>query len=60
MEKNIEKNRTACKCPYCDAELKSQDNDYCSYCKIKIYHCDNCGNPVSSNIDICPKCGKKL
>ena len=60
MKKNNKKNKPVCKCPFCDNEIKSQDYPYCSYCKIKISYCDNCGSPVSDNIEYCPKCGKKL
>jgi len=57
MDKDLKK---PCKCPYCDAEIKNKDSDECGFCKVKITLCSSCGYPVSSHIDKCPECGKKL
>lgn len=53
------KNKTN-KCPYCDIELDDTNLLYCSYCKVKISYCKECGHAVSNNIKVCPSCGEKL
>lgn len=54
------KNKGFRKCPFCDSELKQENAEYCSYCKIEIRYCSKCGSPVSNNIALCPNCGAKL
>jgi len=53
-----EKNK-ACKCPYCEAELKKGDTE-CGFCKVKIIVCSSCGYPVSTHVKECPNCGNKI
>ena len=44
-------------CPYCDKEISESPFPYCKPCQLTKFYCPQCHQPVSRDIDVCPKCG---
>jgi hypothetical protein len=47
-------------CPYCSEEIAAMNLPICSACKVEIFYCPECKEPVKRNLDKCPKCGAKM
>ena len=55
------KNKTKCKCPYCETELLNDCMDpvFCRPCGVELLPCSGCGELFSKESEKCPKCGAK-
>ncbi|MBU2567259.1 MAG: hypothetical protein KJ967_00600 [Elusimicrobia bacterium] len=53
--------KTKCKCPFCEHELKMNcfEPVFCQPCKIKFSVCGECGGLFNEELNSCPKCGAK-
>ena len=47
-------------CPYCDEEIAEAAFPYCGACKVEVFYCPNCRQPVTRNKKVCPNCGAKI
>ncbi len=47
-------------CPYCDEELMKANLPYCQACKVTIFYCPKCREPVSREVGQCPHCGEEI
>jgi hypothetical protein len=62
MEEGKKVEASACKCPYCDADLELMEEllQFCKPCSITIITCAECGGMVREGAERCPECGAKL
>ncbi len=43
-------------CPYCDEEIMVADSPYCQACRVALFYCPQCRQPVSRDDKLCPHC----
>lgn len=58
-QKTVKTSR-ACRCPFCDEEIKALNLPTCSSCGVAIVRCEVCHIPLPKEAKTCPQCGKKL
>jgi hypothetical protein len=51
------KERSVCKCPYCDVVVE-EESAICTACMLVIIECQNCGKAVREDAEACPSCGE--
>ncbi len=47
-------------CPYCDQEIMAADSPYCQACRVALFYCPQCRQPVSRDDKLCPHCGAEI
>jgi predicted amidophosphoribosyltransferase len=47
-------------CPYCDKDISELQYPYCDVCKIEVFYCPECRQPVPRENRTCPKCGAEI
>lgn len=47
-------------CPYCDSELMDEESPFCQACRVKVFCCPNCRQPVARDKMVCPHCGASV
>jgi hypothetical protein len=47
-------------CPYCDDEIAEAAWPYCGSCKIDVFYCPECREPVQRDKRECPNCGAEI
>jgi predicted RNA-binding Zn-ribbon protein involved in translation (DUF1610 family) len=47
-------------CPYCDEEIMNSDLPFCQACKVVLFYCPNCSQPVERTKRTCPSCGANI
>ncbi len=47
-------------CPYCDEEIMVADFPYCQSCRVIIFYCPGCREPLSRDKKLCPHCGAEI
>ncbi len=47
-------------CPYCDEEIAMTSFPYCDSCKVTIFYCPRCRQPVERDKRVCPHCGADI
>ena len=47
-------------CPYCDQEIAEASFPYCQVCKVTIFYCPKCREPVPRDKRVCPHCGTEI
>lgn len=47
-------------CPYCDEEIMAADFPYCQVCRVTIFYCPQCRQPVPRGKKNCPHCGTEI
>ena len=56
-EKGMQR-EVACRCPYCDGEIKtdSESPAICQPCSITIVNCESCGEPMRKGAESSHEC----
>ncbi len=47
-------------CPYCDTEIMEAYFSYCQACRVTIFYCPKCREPVPRENKVCPHCGAEI
>jgi len=47
-------------CPYCDEEIAEASFPYCQVCKVTIFYCPKCREPVPRDKRVCPHCETEI
>ena len=47
-------------CPYCDEEIRAADFPFCQACKITVFYCPKCRQPVPRDNKVCLHCGAEI
>jgi RNA polymerase subunit RPABC4/transcription elongation factor Spt4 len=47
-------------CPYCDDEIAESSWPYCDSCKVDVFNCPKCRQPVPTDKKVCPHCGTEI
>jgi hypothetical protein len=47
-------------CPYCEEEIAEASFPYCQVCKVTIFYCPKCREPVTRDKNACPHCGAEI
>jgi len=47
-------------CPFCDEEIMSADLPWCQACKVTVFYCPDCRQPVPREEKACPSCGAEI
>ncbi|MFC1962312.1 zinc-ribbon domain-containing protein [Chloroflexota bacterium] len=47
-------------CPYCDEEIAEAAFPYCEACKVEVFYCPQCREPISRENRECPHCGAEI
>ncbi len=47
-------------CPYCDTEIMEANFPYCQACRVTIFYCPKCREPVPRDNRVCPHCGAEI
>jgi predicted amidophosphoribosyltransferase len=47
-------------CPYCDEEIMNSNLPYCQACKVALFYCPGCKQPVPRRMATCPNCGARI
>ena len=47
-------------CPYCDEEIRNLDLPWCQACKVEVFCCPACHQPVDRDKKVCPLCGAEI
>ena len=46
-----------CECPYCEDEIAEESFPFCEPCKVTVFYCPSCREPLPKDIAVCPQCG---
>jgi len=46
-------------CPYCSEEVTT-DLTYCQACRITVFYCPQCHQPLPRENRLCPHCGTEI
>ncbi len=60
MQDKPDSEKTACFCPYCEGEIAEISTPYCGACKVTIFYCPKCRQPVPRDNRVCPHCGVNI
>lgn len=60
MAKKREAKKQPSYCPYCDTEIAEATFLVCKACKVEIFSCPKCGQPVPRGKQTCPHCGADI
>ena len=55
-----ETEKTSKSCPYCDAATAEESCPFCEPCKVTIFHCPKCRQPIPRDSRVCPHCGADI
>ncbi len=47
-------------CPYCDTGIMESNFPYCQACRVTIFYCPKCREPLSRDNKVCPHCGAEI
>jgi len=47
-------------CPYCEEEMVVSDLPYCQSCKVTVFYCPKCRQPLPRDNKVCPHCGAEI
>ncbi len=47
-------------CPYCDEEIMAADSPLCQACRVAIFYCPRCREPLVRDNELCPHCGAEI
>jgi len=47
-------------CPYCDEAIMEANFPYCQACRVTIFYCPKCREPVPRENKVCLHCGAEI
>ena len=47
-------------CPYCDKEIMEADFPFCQACRLTVFYCPQCRQPLPRENRVCPACGAEI